>query len=154
MRETDPERVREVLDTLYRLESRRILATLIRLLGDIDIAEDALQDAFKAALEQWPAEGIPANPRPWLVSAGRFKAIDRLRRSARFDTSLETLADQLADNAKDPSDLIDESLSDADFSSAGYASCQPESHEYSPSGTICPFSSVAISTSLFAPPGR
>ena len=77
--------IREVLDTIYRSESRRILATLIRLLGDFDTAEEALHDAFRAALEQWPRDGVPANPRAWLVSAGRFKAIDGIRRRARFD---------------------------------------------------------------------
>src|SRR5262245_1301367 len=89
------EELREMLDNMYRSESRRILATLIRLLGDFDLAEEALHDAFRAALEQWPRHGLPANPRTWLVSAGRFKAIDTLRRRARFDTSLAALADQL-----------------------------------------------------------
>jgi RNA polymerase sigma-70 factor, ECF subfamily len=112
MTKTDPERIRETLDSLYRLESRRILATLIRLLGDLDIAEDALHDAFKSALEQWPAEGIPSNPRSWLVSTGRFKAIDRLRRSARFDRSLDAIAEQFDADAKDPSELADEGVSD------------------------------------------
>jgi len=112
MTKSDPGRIRETLDSLYRSESRRILATLIRLLGDLDIAEDALHDAFKAALEQWPAEGIPSNPRSWLVSAGRFKAIDRLRRSARFDTSLDTIGEQFDADAKDPSELADEGVSD------------------------------------------
>ena len=109
---TAPERIRETLDTIYRSESRRILATLVRLLGDLDIAEDALHDAFKAAIEQWPTEGIPENPRAWLVSAGRFKAIDRLRRSARFDTSLESVADRLSVDAKDPAEPIDEGVRD------------------------------------------
>jgi RNA polymerase sigma-70 factor, ECF subfamily len=72
------------LEAIYRRESRRVLATLIRLLGDFEQAEDALQDAFRAALDQWPTEGEPANPRAWLVSTGRFKAIDRMRRDARF----------------------------------------------------------------------
>ena len=112
MPDTPPERIREALDTIYRSESRRILATLIRLLGDLDVAEDALHDAFRSALEQWPAEGIPENPRAWLVSAGRFKAIDRLRRSARFDTSQELAADQIDAGAKDPSELADESVPD------------------------------------------
>ena len=76
---------RESVDMVYRTESRRVLATLIRLLGDFDLAEEALHDAFKAALEQWPRDGMPANPRAWLVSAGRFKAIDGIRRRARFD---------------------------------------------------------------------
>jgi RNA polymerase sigma-70 factor, ECF subfamily len=77
------DQVRETVDAVYRAESRRILATLIRLLGDFDVAEDALHDAFRAALEQWTVEGVPDNPRAWLVSTGRFKAIDALRRRAR-----------------------------------------------------------------------
>ena len=77
--------VPEVVEALYRAESRRVLATLIRLLGDFDLAEEALHDAFAAALEQWPREGLPRNPRAWLVSAGRFRAIDHLRRRAAFD---------------------------------------------------------------------
>ena len=84
-----------MVDTVYRSESRRVLATLIRLLGDFDLAEEALHDAFTAALERWPESGVPANPRTWLVSAGRFKAIDGLRRRARFDASLGRIADQL-----------------------------------------------------------
>jgi len=79
------DRVRERLDVLYRTESRRIFATLIRLLGDFDLAEEAVHDAFRAALEQWPRDGEPANPRAWLISTGRFKAIDRIRRRSRFD---------------------------------------------------------------------
>jgi RNA polymerase sigma-70 factor, ECF subfamily len=84
-----------MVDTIYRAESRRVFATLIRVLGDFDRAEDALHDAFRAALEQWPRDGVPANPRAWLVSTGRFKAIDALRRRARFDASLAALAEQL-----------------------------------------------------------
>ena len=83
MTATDP--VLETVNAVYLSESRRVLATLIRLLGDFDVAEEALHDAFRAALEQWPRDGVPANPRAWLVSAGRFKAIDGLRRRARFD---------------------------------------------------------------------
>ena len=79
------ESIHETIDSVYTAESRRVLATLIRLLGDIDTAEEALHDAFRAALEQWPREGVPANPRAWLVSAGRFKAIDARRRLARFE---------------------------------------------------------------------
>jgi RNA polymerase sigma-70 factor (ECF subfamily) len=79
------EHVREQVEAVYREESRRVFATLIRLLGDFDLAEEALHDAFRAALEQWPRDGVPANPRSWLVSAGRFKGIDRIRRQSRFD---------------------------------------------------------------------
>jgi RNA polymerase sigma-70 factor (ECF subfamily) len=82
--------IHETVNAVYLSESRRVLATLIRLLGDFDVAEEALQDAFRAALEQWPRDGVPANPRAWLVSAGRFKAIDGLRRRARFDALDET----------------------------------------------------------------
>jgi len=88
------------VEAVYRSESRRVLATLIRLLGDFDRAEEALHDAFAAALQQWPRDGIPDNPRAWLVSAGRFKAIDALRRRARFDASLRLLAEQLEDAAQ------------------------------------------------------
>jgi RNA polymerase sigma-70 factor (ECF subfamily) len=91
------------IDALYRSESRLVLATLIRLLDDFDLAEEALQDAFTAAMEQWPRDGTPANPRAWLISTGRFKAIDRLRRRARFDAILGELAARLDDQpAPDP----------------------------------------------------
>ena len=86
MSEDSAERVRETAEAIYRAESRRVFATLVRLLGDFDLAEEALHDAFRAALEQWPREGVPANPRAWLVSTGRFKAIDGIRRRARFDS--------------------------------------------------------------------
>src|SRR5690348_7955343 len=82
------------VEGVYRAESRRVFATLVRLLGDFDLAEEALHEAFRAALEQWPREGIPANPRAWLVSAGRFKAIDSIRRQSRFD-SMEDVAEQV-----------------------------------------------------------
>ena len=85
MNEDPAERIRATVDAVYRAESRRVLATLIRLLGDFDLAEEALHDAFAAAVESWPRDGVPAKPRAWLVSAGRFKAIDGLRRRARFD---------------------------------------------------------------------
>ena len=90
--EDGAERVRQTVDAVYRSDSRRVLATLIHLLGDFDWAEEALHDAFAAAVEQWPLSGVPANPRAWLVSTGRFKAIDGMRRRARFDASMEELA--------------------------------------------------------------
>jgi len=94
-------RVREAVDAIYRSESRRVFATLIRLLGDFDLAEEALHDAFRAALEQWPRDGVPTNPRAWLVSAGRFKAIDGIRRRARLDPLDDGVGhvDALADEA-------------------------------------------------------
>lgn len=88
------QRVRETTEAVYRAESRRVFATLVRLLGDFDLAEEALHDAFRAALEQWPRDGVPANPRAWLVSAGRFKAIDGIRRRSRFD-SMEDVLEQV-----------------------------------------------------------
>jgi RNA polymerase sigma-70 factor (ECF subfamily) len=87
-----PVDIRAHLDAVYRAESGRVLATLIRLLGDFDLAEDAMHDAFAIALRRWPAEGLPANPRAWLISAGRFKAIDALRRRTRFDAAQTDIA--------------------------------------------------------------
>src|SRR4249919_3521879 len=95
MNEPTADRVREAVDAVYRYESRRVLATLIRLLGGFDLAEEALHEAFAAAVEQWPRTGTPANPRAWLVSTGRFKAIDAMRRRARFDASEAELAERL-----------------------------------------------------------
>jgi RNA polymerase sigma-70 factor (ECF subfamily) len=91
MSERSIEQIRESLDSLYRVDSRRILATLIRLLGDFDLAEEAMHEAFAAALSLWPRSGAPGNPRPWLISTARFKAIDTLRRRARFDASQDEL---------------------------------------------------------------
>jgi RNA polymerase sigma-70 factor (ECF subfamily) len=112
MSENTIEQVRESVEAVYRSESRRILATLIRLLGDFELAEDALHDAFRAALEHWSKEGVPANPRAWLVSTGRFKAIDAIRRRARFDASQVAIADQLYADAEDAAVLDDESIED------------------------------------------
>jgi RNA polymerase sigma-70 factor (ECF subfamily) len=108
----DAEPVRETVDAVYRADSRRVLATLIRLLGDFDLAEEALQDAFTAALERWPRDGVPANPRAWLVSAGRFKAIDGLRRRARFDASLAVWAERLDTDLRDAPEIDDEGVGD------------------------------------------
>ena len=106
--------VRAAVDAIYRAESRRVFATLVRLLGDFDIAEEALHDAFRAALEQWPRDGVPANPRAWLVSTGSFKAIDGIRRRSRFD-STEDMAEQVdavIDEAQPPDseDIEDDRL--------------------------------------------
>jgi RNA polymerase sigma-70 factor (ECF subfamily) len=100
MSEQAAAKVREAVDEVYRTESRRVLATLIRLLGDFDLAEESMHEAFAAAVEQWPRAGVPANPRAWLVSAGRFKAIDAMRRRARFDASLAELAERLDRDAQ------------------------------------------------------
>lgn len=111
---TDPaaDAIPAAVDGIYRAESRRVLATLIRLLGDFDLAEEALHDAFAAAVEQWPRDGVPANPRAWLVSAGRFKAIDSLRRRARFDASHAEVAERLHAAAQEPELLEDGALGD------------------------------------------
>ena len=106
------ERAREALDAVYRSESRRVLATLIRLLGDFERAEEALHDAVMAAMEQWPRDGVPVNPRAWLVSTGRFKAIDSLRRLARFNHSLDEVAEHLQAEPFDPSQLDEQHLED------------------------------------------
>lgn len=100
--------IRDHLDALYRSESRHVLATLIRLLGDFDLAEEAMHEAFRAALEQWPVEGLPARPRAWLVSTGRFKAIDALRRRAKFEAPLEALTEVPAapEEAEDAEEVI------------------------------------------------
>lgn len=92
MVEMTDEQVRQMVGAVYRCESRRVFATLIRLLGGFDLAEEVLHEAFAAALEQWSRDGVPANPRAWLVSAGRFKAVDAVRRRVRFDSSLAVLA--------------------------------------------------------------
>jgi RNA polymerase sigma-70 factor (ECF subfamily) len=99
------------VEAVYRAESRRVFATLVRLLGDFDLAEEALHDAFRAALEQWPREGVPANPRAWLVSAGRFKAIDGLRRNARFD-ALDEEAEEALVAPDDPALQDSENIED------------------------------------------
>jgi RNA polymerase sigma-70 factor (ECF subfamily) len=119
MPETRIEQTRQVLDKIYTTESRRILATLIRLLGDFDVAEDAMHDAFAAAAEQWSKEGIPENPRAWLISTGRFKAIDAMRRRARFvadeqsgTESAERLTEQLEAHPFDIAAQIDKGIED------------------------------------------
>lgn len=109
----DAEQVRGEVEAVYRRDSRRILATLIRLLGDFDLAEEAMHDAFFIAVERWQRDGIPDNPRAWLVSAGRFKAIDALRRRARFDRSQADLIMLLEGEGQDPSEeelLVDDRL--------------------------------------------
>ncbi|HYR31208.1 MAG TPA: sigma factor, partial [Gemmatimonadales bacterium] len=116
--------VRETVDAVYRADSRRVLATLIRLLGDFDLAEEALHDAFTAAVEHWPHDGVPANPRAWLVSTGRFKAIDGLRRRARFDASLVEVARRL-DADRDDSGAPDEESVEDDRLRLIFTCCHP-----------------------------
>ena len=116
MSERTIEQTRELLDSLYRADSGRIVATLIRLLGDFDLAEEAMHEAFAAALSLWPQSGVPGNPRPWLISTARFKAIDTLRRRARFDASQDELARyleaQLSSAEKSYEDSVDDAFED------------------------------------------
>jgi len=112
------------IERVYRAESRRVLASLIRLLGDFDRAEEALHDAFAAAVQQWPANGVPANPRAWLVSAGRFRTIDAARRDARFDASRAAIADGLEQRHTAEPELDDESLDD-DWLRLIFTCCHP-----------------------------
>jgi RNA polymerase sigma-70 factor (ECF subfamily) len=104
------EEIAATVDALYRSDSRRVLATLVRLLGDFDLAEEALHDAFTAAIERWPVEGVPAKPLAWLVSAGRFRAIDALRRRARFDAAQNEIVDRLTNSPEDIGDVPDDRL--------------------------------------------
>ncbi len=109
---SDAVRVREIVNNLYRCESRRILATLIRLLGDFDRAEEAMHDAFAAAVQQWPIDSVPANPRAWLISAARFKAIDAMRRRARFESPLGEREQDVAAQDSDPSAWEEQNIED------------------------------------------
>jgi RNA polymerase sigma-70 factor, ECF subfamily len=113
MNQQTAEPIRSQVDTIYRTESRRVFATLIRLIGDFDLAEEALHEAFTAAVTQWHRDGVPANPRSWLVSAGRFKAIDTIRRRTRFDSFLPKIAPQIDTNdpnLQDEEDVEDDRL--------------------------------------------
>src|SRR5262245_44431474 len=119
---TDP--VHETVNAVYESDSRRVLATLIRLLGDFDAAEEAMHDAFRAALEQWPREGVPGNPRAWLVSAGRFKAIDSMRRRKRFD-ALDDVGDAADIAVTDPAAWADEETVEDDRLRLIFTCCHP-----------------------------
>ena len=112
MSENPSKHVREAVEAIYQTESRQVLATLIRLLGDFETAEEALHEAFAVAVEQWARDGIPANPRAWLVSTGRFKAIDGIRRRTRHDAALEELTKQLETSTSDPDEWDDERVED------------------------------------------
>src|SRR3954465_10183876 len=125
MPERSTEQIRELLDSLYRVDSGRILATLIRLLGDFDLAEEALHEAFAAALSLWPKSGVPANPRPWLISTGRFKAIDTLRRRARFDSSEDELVRHLEAQGSSAARSDEEDSLDDDRLRLIFTCCHP-----------------------------
>src|SRR6187455_2435677 len=120
------EQIRKLLDSLYRVDSGRILATLIRLLGDFDLAEEAMHEAFAAALSLWPASGVPGNPRPWLISTARFKAIDTLRRRARFDASQDELVRYLeAQGSREGHNDEDEHVFEDDRLRLIFTCCHP-----------------------------
>jgi RNA polymerase sigma-70 factor, ECF subfamily len=124
MTERTVTQIRQIVDDLYRTESRRVFATLIRLLGDFDLAEEALHDAFTVAAEQWPQAGVPTNPRAWLVSTGRFKAIDTLRRRTRFDASLSELALKF-DLKTSPTEIKDDNQVEDDRLRLIFTCCHP-----------------------------
>lgn len=124
MAETTFPNIDHRIAAIYRTESRRVFATLIRLLGSFDLAEEALHDAFAAATEKWPKEGVPANPYAWLVSTGRFKAIDTLRRRTRFDASLADLADRL-DTEANTLEITDDSQVEDDRLRLIFTCCHP-----------------------------
>ncbi|CUQ66507.1 RNA polymerase sigma factor [Candidatus Nitrospira inopinata] len=119
------DQARTTVDQVYRTESRHVLATLIRLLKDFDLAEEALHEAFAAAMEQWPRDGVPANPRAWLVSTGRFKAIDGMRRRARYDASLNELAKQIETATHNPSEEEDDDPIQDDRLRLIFTCCHP-----------------------------
>ncbi|MEX2348023.1 MAG: RNA polymerase sigma factor [Balneolaceae bacterium] len=122
--QNSPDHIPQLLDEIYRKESRQVFATLIRLLGDFDLAEDAMHDAFKAALEQWDEKGIPSNPRAWLISTGRFKTIDRMRRQSRFDPLQVEQVRRLEADIADPSTQVDKTIED-DILRLVFTCCHP-----------------------------
>jgi RNA polymerase sigma-70 factor, ECF subfamily len=150
-----PASIEALINGLYRSESRRVLATLIRLLKDFDLAEEALQDAFAAALQQWPVDGVPHNPRAWLVSTGRFKAIDHIRRRARFNTSLDDVAEELEDEASDADDWSDEHIEDDQLRlifTCCHPSLAPETQMALTLREICGLTTEAIARAFLTSP--
>ena len=125
MSERSTQQIPELLDSLYRVDSGRILATLIRLLGDFDLAEEAMHEAFAAALSLWPRSGVPDNPRPWLISTARFKAIDTLRRRARLDASEDELVRYLEAQSSSPERSNEEDSVEDDRLRLIFTCCHP-----------------------------
>jgi RNA polymerase sigma-70 factor, ECF subfamily len=147
---------KESIEAIYRAESRRVFATLVRVLGDFDLAEEALHEAFTSALEQWPQSGIPDNPRAWLVAAGRFKGIDAIRRRAKFDASLAHIADRMNANVTPDSQNDDDGIED-DRLRLIFTCCHPalprESHVPLTLREVCGLSTEEIARAfLVAPP--
>jgi RNA polymerase sigma-70 factor (ECF subfamily) len=148
------------IETIYREESGRILATLIRLLGDFDTAEEAMQDAFAAALEQWPSAGTPSNPRAWLVGTARHKAIDKMRRRARFEKKQEEIAaiaalEQQEYRATDSLEALDSSIPDDRLRlifTCCHPSLAPEAQIALTLRTLCGLSTEEIARAFLVPP--
>jgi len=150
-----PASIEALINGLYRSESRRVLATLIRLLKDFDLAEEALQDAFAAALQQWPIDGVPKNPRAWLVSTGRFKAIDHIRRRARFNTSLDDIAEELEEAFSDEEEWSDEHIEDDQLRlifTCCHPSLAPEAQMALTLREICGLTTEAIARAFLTSP--
>ncbi len=150
-----PASIEALINGLYRSESRRVLATLIRLLKDFDLAEEALQDAFAAALQQWPVDGVPHNPRAWLVSTGRFKAIDQIRRRARFNTSLDDIAEELEEAASEADEWSDEHIEDDQLRlifTCCHPSLAPEAQMALTLREICGLTTEAIARAFLTSP--
>lgn len=150
-----PASIEALINGLYRSESRRVLATLIRLLKDFDLAEEALQDAFAAALQQWPIDGVPKNPRAWLVSTGRFKAIDHIRRRARFNTSLDDIAEELEEAVSDEDEWSDEHIEDDQLRlifTCCHPSLAPETQMALTLREICGLTTEAIARAFLTSP--
>jgi len=157
------EQMRELLDSLYRVESGRILATLIRLLGDFDLAEEAMHEAFAAALSLWPSSGVPGNPRPWLISTARFKAIDALRRRARFDASQDELVRYIEaqsssserSNSNEEDSLADDGLEDDRLRlifTCCHPSLAPEAHVALTLREVCGLTTEEIAKAFLTTP--
>jgi RNA polymerase sigma-70 factor (ECF subfamily) len=146
--------VRQTVDDVYRADSRRVFATLVRILGDFDLAEEAMHDAFTAAMNQWPKEGVPANPRAWLVSAGRFKAIDAMRRRARFDASLSHIAERLdarARAAEEPADGVEDDRLRLIFTCC-HPALPPEAQVALTLREVCGLTTEEIASAFLVPP--
>ena len=150
-----PASVEALINGLYRSESRRVLATLIRLLKDFDLAEEAMHDAFAAALQQWPQDGVPKNPRAWLVSTGRFKAIDHIRRRAKFHVSLEDVAEQLEEEIQEQVEDSDSHLEDDQLRlifTCCHPSLAPEAQMALTLREICGLTTEAIARAFLTSP--